>query len=221
MVEKIPPPFEIRNLTVCRGKRTIVENFSLSIESGAVVMLTGRNGAGKSTLLQAVAGLLPVRSGAVFINGQDVSNVPCHLRLQSLITTLLQGNQIFPNMSVKEHFQIVDPNFSGWAQNGNDQNFGDADAILLKTFEDKWGTKAKFLSGGEKALLAFAVALVNPSQVLLLDEPVAGIDNSKAPVLAKSIKNFIQSRGGIALVVEQDLEPWHQIVKRSVTLNEL
>jgi branched-chain amino acid transport system ATP-binding protein len=212
------PFFEAKNCTVTRGKRVIIDDFSFSLSQGEITMLTGRNGSGKSTLLQAISGLLPLDNGSLYIKGQQISEIPSHVRLKNHITLLLQGNQIFPDMKVQEHFDIAVSNHEGYNTFNKMKDSKDTVDPILNMLNGKENQKAKLLSGGEKAILALGMVLLRPAPVMLFDEPVAGIAASKAPVIINAIKSVVELFGSAALVVEHDLETWNSFIKNCIKI---
>jgi ABC-type branched-subunit amino acid transport system ATPase component len=162
------PVLQIEDLTVRVGIRRVLERFTLDLFAGDCVCLTGPNGSGKSTLLNAIAGLEPARvvSGAIRFRGHDLSPLAAHERASLGITYLRQRGNVFLNLSVGENLRVAlgaegpdhwKRQFPTWAQ------------------QMPLNRKASLLSGGQQQRLAWAMAALCPSSLLLADEPEAGM----------------------------------------------
>ncbi|MGH6881153.1 urea ABC transporter ATP-binding subunit UrtE [Hypericibacter sp.] len=174
---------------------------SLAAEEGKVTCVLGRNGVGKSSLLRAIAGLQPIRSGSIQLDGAEIARLPAADRARSGIAIVPQGREIFPLLTVEENLRVGFACLPRAARTLPDEIF-ELFPALLTMLKRRGGD----LSGGQQQQLAIARALVMRPRVLLLDEPTEGIQ----PSIIKDIERVIallRSRGGMAIVlVEQYLD---------------
>jgi urea transport system ATP-binding protein len=192
---------ELRDVHVAYGRTQVVFGVSLEVADGSLVCLMGRNGVGKTTLLNAAMGLLPVRSGSVLLDGEDLGRLGTHARARAGIGYVPQGHQVFPHLTARENLRVVFER----------DRRGDAGAIdeALDVFPALRGLldrPAGLLSGGQAKQLAIARALVNRPRLLLLDEPTEGIQPSIIHEIEDAIAGLHRSTGISILLVEQYVE---------------
>jgi len=164
---------------------------------GEVTALLGRNGVGKTTLLKCLTGLLPIRSGRILLDGQDISNLAPHRRARLGLGYVPQGREIFPRLSVEENLRIA------MAASGNDGAIPDwvFDTFpIIKTFLRRRGGD---LSGGQQQQLAIARALVTKPRLLILDEPTEGIQPNVIQMIEQVIAGLAERKEMAILLVEQ------------------
>ena len=186
------------------GGSHVLRDVSIEVSTGACMVLLGRNGVGKTTLLRCLMGLLPVRSGEIVFDGQDLSNASPQRRARAGLGYVPQGREIFPELTVSENLSIGE--MTGEARErrgaGNAAAFSRAD--VLNTFPVLGSMDSRLagnLSGGQQQQLAIGRALLTRPSLLILDEPTEGIQ----PSIVKEIEQVIQSlKGRLAiLLVEQ------------------
>jgi urea transport system ATP-binding protein len=196
---------ELQNLNVYYGESHILRNVSFAVEAGAVVCLMGRNGVGKTTTLKGIMGLLPVRSGQVKLDGNDITKEATDRRVKRGLAYVPQGREIIPHLTVRENLQL-----GFWARpasrNGSSGKtaFDEVYALfpkLTQILERPGGV----LSGGEQQQLAIARALLSDPKVLLLDEPTEGIQPSIVDQIEDVIIGFKNTRRFAIVLVEQGL----------------
>jgi urea transport system ATP-binding protein len=192
---------EIDDVHVAYGRTEVVYGVSLEVPDGSLVCLMGRNGVGKTTLLNAVMGLLPVRSGAVRLDGRDLAGLAPYERARAGIGYVPQGHQVFPHLTVHENLRVVHER----------SRTGDATAIddALDVFPALRGLldrPAGLLSGGQAQQLAIARALVPRPGLLVLDEPTEGIQPSIILEIEDAITALHRGSGTSILLVEQYVE---------------
>jgi branched-chain amino acid transport system ATP-binding protein len=192
----------------------IVNGVSMRLESGEIVAVLGPNGAGKSTLLKSVAGLVPISSGRILCDGQDLSSCPVHERVRRGIAYVPQLDNVFAAMSVADNLKVS-------AQLLPAQRRRSALAAMSDLFPDLSRQRAMLagrLSGGQRQMLAVARALIISPRALLLDEPSAGLSPKAVGELFAKLKE-IGSFVGI-LVVEQNVRAAFSIADRAYVLVE-
>jgi urea transport system ATP-binding protein len=187
----------IEGLNQFYGGSHVLRDISLEVPMGEVTALLGRNGVGKTTLLKCLTGLLPIRSGRILLDGQDISNLAPHRRARLGLGYVPQGREIFPSLSVEENLRIA------MAASGNDGAIPDwvfETFPIVKTFLKRRGGD---LSGGQQQQLAIARALVPKPRLLILDEPTEGIQPNVIQMIEQVIAGLAERKEMAILLVEQ------------------
>jgi branched-chain amino acid transport system ATP-binding protein len=152
-----------------------------------VVCLVGRNGAGKTTTIESIMGLLPLRSGTITLQGQDITRLPPHERAGLGIGYAPEGSAIFPDLTVTENLQI-----SAWLAEAKgraaDQDMDTSIARLFPEMRAFMQRRGLYLSGGQKKMVAIARAMALAPSVLLLDEAFEGL----APVVVNRFAEVVK-----------------------------
>ena len=189
---------KISNLNVSYGDSRVIHDVSFEVNDNAAVAIVGRNGMGKSTLLKSLIGMVPVASGSISLNGNELAGLPSFRRVQAGMAYVPQGRMIFPLLSVEENI------LSGLETNRYD---GVPDFIyeFFPVLKEMAARKAGNLSGGQQQQLAIARALVSKPSVLVLDEPTEGIQPSIIKEIAQSLNRLRKELGIAVLVSEQVL----------------
>lgn len=161
---------DIENLTVKYGEKTVLENFSLSINAGERVAILGESGYGKTTLLKAIAGIIDIEDGNIKIDDESIVDVKAQDRE---VVILFQDLRLFPHLNVRKN--IAFPlEIKGKSQAEVDEKVKDMlEKVKLSGYEDR---KIRELSGGQMQRIALARALASEPRVLLLDEPFSSLD---------------------------------------------
>ena len=207
---------EVKDLRVQYGKIEAIKGISFTVEQGEIVTLIGANGAGKTTTLKTISGLRAVASGSITYNGEDISKVPAHERVNLGISQAPEGRGIFPGMTVLENLEI------GKYSRKDRKNEMDEDLEkvyhLFPRLKERVSQAGGTLSGGEQQMLAIGRALMARPDVLLLDEPSMGL----APMMIQNIFNIITSinkeLGTTILLVEQNAQQALQRAHRAYVL---
>jgi branched-chain amino acid transport system ATP-binding protein len=194
---------EIKDLKVHYGKIEAIKGISFSVDEGEIVTLIGANGAGKTTTLKTISGLRKVSSGSIYFDGEDISQLSAHARVERGISQSPEGRGIFPGMSVKENLEIGKfhrPERKSEMSEDLDRVFE-----LFPRLKERLNQAGGTLSGGEQQMLAIGRALMARPKVLLLDEPSMGL----APQMVANIFRIIteiNKQGVTILLVEQNAQ---------------
>ena len=205
------PVLTAKDLHAGYGLQPVLSGITITVERGERVLLVGPNGSGKSTLLKALTGLIPLFGGQIALNGKPITQLPTDRRIRSGIGYLMQTRNIFVSLTVDENLRLVDQH-SG-------RNRRDWILTIFPFLGERIRQRAGLLSGGERQGLALAMVLMGRIDVLLMDEPTAGL----APIAAASILEGVDRAQGeenfCLLIVEHNIRavaPW---VSRAVIMN--
>ena len=206
---------EIKDLRVFYGKIEAIKGISVTVNQGEIVSLIGANGAGKTTTLKTISGLRPVGGGAILFDGQDISKMPAHKRVELGISQAPEGRGIFPGMTVLENLEIG----KYFRKNRDAEMAEDLERVytLFPRLKERIKQAGGTLSGGEQQMLAIGRALMARPKVLLLDEPSMGL----APMMIQNIFNIIteiNKQGVTILLVEQNAQQALQRADRAYVL---
>jgi urea transport system ATP-binding protein len=187
----------VRGVNQYYGGSHTLRGIDLEVPAGACTAVLGRNGVGKTTLLRCLMGELPLRSGAVILDGEDVTALPAYDRARRGLGYVPQGREIFSRLTVAENLDVGE----AAARDGEVAPRGELEELfpILRTMQKRRGGD---LSGGQQQQLAIARALVARPRLLLLDEPTEGIQ----PSIVKDIERVLRvllERGMTILLVEQ------------------
>ncbi len=191
------PLLEVASLSAGYGRSQVLFDMSFSVPAKGAVAVLGRNGAGKTTLLKTLAGEIRPMSGAIRLDGRDVTADPPERRARGGIGHVPQEHGIFARMTVRENLLLG---------GGGAPSKGDIDEML--DFFPKLGARlsqtAATLSGGERKMLAISRALLGRPRVLMLDEPTEGV---WIGVIEEIAERLIELSGRMAVIlVEQHIE---------------
>jgi thiamine transport system ATP-binding protein len=193
----------------------VLDGVSLSIEAGGIVALLGPSGTGKSTLLRAIAGIIAPDSGRVLVHGVDVTELPTHRRGVGMV---FQDNQLFPHLSVLENVAFG-PKMAGAARSERTERAARwLRRVGLAGFEDR---RVVDLSGGEAKRVALARTLAADPAVVLLDEPLTGLDRELHDRLALDLATLLRDTHVTTLLVTHDHDEAATIADRTVQLADL
>jgi branched-chain amino acid transport system ATP-binding protein len=189
----------LENLTVARGGRPVVRDVSLRIDPGEVTALLGPNGAGKSSLVLAVSGVLRPESGAVNLNGSDLSHRRPEKIRSAGVAVVPEGRRLLSELTVEDNLRVATYSLP---RGEADTGMGYA-LEMFPELKPRLGTRSRSLSGGEQQMLVLAQALVSKPKFILIDELSLGL----APVVVKrlipTIEKLATEEGIGVLLIEQ------------------
>ena len=175
----------VENIFAGYGKLQILNGVTLTAKPREITVIVGPNGSGKSTLLKTIAGLTTVYEGTVKHNGQEITGLASHKIARSGIAFLPQTDNVFTNLTITENLRLA-----GYTINQNDYRTRLKRIFqLFPQLSAYTNTKAFSLSGGERQMLAMALALIREPNVMMFDEPTANL----APKIATQVLNLISS----------------------------
>jgi thiamine transport system ATP-binding protein len=209
------PGLELSAVTVSFDGNVVLDRVSLSVGPGDVVALLGPSGSGKSTLLRAVAGIIPPDSGRILVHGVDVTELPTHRRGVGMV---FQDNQLFPHMSVLDNVAFG-PKMAGVPRSERAERASRwLRRVGLAGFDQRRVTD---LSGGEAKRVALARTLAAEPSIVLLDEPLTGLDRELHDRLAVDLAEVLHEAEATALLVTHDHDEAGTIADRTVQLADL
>lgn len=190
---------ELREISAGYGPVQVLRDLSLTVAPGEILCLLGRNGAGKTTTMKAAMGLLPLISGSVWLDGQQISTLPPHRVPQAGLGYVPQGRRLFTGLSVAQNLEI------GLRARGSGRHVQDEVLTLFPRLRERLSQRAETLSGGEQQMLAMARALCIEPKALLLDEPTEGLQPSMIDAIRQVIAR-LREAGVAILLVEQRVD---------------
>jgi branched-chain amino acid transport system ATP-binding protein len=202
-----------RDLDVAYDGVQVLFGVDFDVDAGEVVALVGTNGAGKSTLLNAIAGITPLSTGAVFLDGFDVTHMPADEKAARGIVMMPGGKAVFPTMSAEDNLKA-----SLWLRPGTVTEHA---ALLDQVYElfpvlrERRDALAGNLSGGEQQMLGIAQAVLMQPRLLLIDELSLGL----APAVVEQLLDTVRAlaeRGMTVVLVEQSINVALTIAERAV-----
>lgn len=217
------PAIEVQNVTVIYNEGTpneviALDNVSLNIAKGQIVIVTGGNGSGKSTLLKAIAGTIPIKSGKILIHGKDVTNWTAHRRAKEI--GFVHQDPILgtcPNLTVHENFQL---STSGpwwmpipYRLSLSEEQLESIGRTSLSLAE-KAATPVTMLSGGQRQAIALCLAFSSKHSILLLDEFTSALDEKTEEKVLSFALTESKRINSTVLIIMHDLEKAKALVVR-------
>ncbi|WP_064092189.1 ABC transporter ATP-binding protein [Rossellomorea aquimaris] len=198
---------ETKNLTITFGGHTAVDDVTFSVPEKKFKSIIGPNGAGKTTLFNLLSGQLKPSSGEVFLKGKNITKLSPTKRARLGIGRSFQMTNVFPHLTVLENVRLAVQSKRGirYVMHKNIQTFGsvlkEAEELLnLVMLSTKGNSLAVNLAHGEKRKLEIAMLLALDTEILLLDEPTAGMSLEEVPAILEVIRN-IKSQGDKTIVL--------------------
>jgi branched-chain amino acid transport system ATP-binding protein len=191
----------------------IVKSVSFSVDYGEAVCILGPNGAGKSTMIKAIAGLVPILAGSVHLGKKTVAGLPPHALVRQGLGFVPQTDNIFTRLTILENLQIA----AQLLPASDRQSRIDAMLDMFPDLGGRPGELAGALSGGQRQMLAAARALLTEPEVLVLDEPSAGLSPKLVGQVFETLRQI--SDAGVTLVlVEQNVRAALALTGRALVL---
>ena len=210
------PKIETRGLIKEYGKRRVVNKVDIHVKAGEIVGLLGPNGAGKTTTFYMVVGLVPATEGRVFLNDDDLTNLPMYRRARFGIGYLPQEASVFRKMTVEQNIRAIAETMPFNKAQREDCVEQHLDELGLTHLAEQ---KAYTLSGGERRRLEISRALVTNPKFLLMDEPFSGVD----PISVNEVQKIIvqlKEKGIGVLITDHNVRETLAIVDRAYLLHE-
>jgi branched-chain amino acid transport system ATP-binding protein len=192
----------------------ILNDCSLVANKGELIGIIGPNGAGKSTLLKAIFGQVNVRSGKIWLNGEDITGLKANKLVSKGVAFVPQSNNVFPSLTIEENLQM------GVFQ--TPKRFNERFEFVTGLFPElgkRRSQKAGSLSGGERQMVAMGRALMIDPSVLLLDEPSAGLSPVRQDETFLRVRE-VNKAGVTVIMVEQNARRCLQICDRAYVLDQ-
>jgi len=204
------------------GGRMVVQDVSLSVNSGEVVGLLGPNGAGKTTSFYMIVGLVAADAGRIEIDGNSISSMPIHQRARKGLSYLPQDASVFRRLTVEENIRAVlelqfDENGQRFTKAVIEEQLNDLlDELQIGHIRSN---NALSLSGGERRRVEISRALATRPRFILLDEPFAGVDPI-AVIEIQRIVRFLKSRGIGVLITDHNVRETLGICDRAYIISD-
>ena len=206
---------DLVDIDVAFDETVVLRRATLHVAAGQVVALLGPSGSGKSTLLRVIAGIVAPDRGTVHIDGRDVTTTPTHRRGVGMV---FQDNQLFPHRSTLDNVAF------GLKMAGVDRATRHRHAAdwLTRVGLDGFGSrKVTDLSGGEAKRVALARTLAPEPTVVLLDEPLTGLDRALHDQLITELDDILHATSATAVLVTHDVAEAEAIADRTVRVDEI
>jgi lipopolysaccharide export system ATP-binding protein len=212
----VPSKIETRQLVREYGKRRVVDGVDINVGAGEIVGLLGPNGAGKTTTFYMIVGLIAATAGRVFLDGDDLTDLPMYLRARLGIGYLPQEASIFRKMTVEQNIRAIAETLP---LSKAEREASVEEHLTELGLQHLAHQKAYTLSGGERRRLEISRALVTRPKFLLMDEPFSGVD----PISVSEVQKIIvqlKERGIGVLITDHNVRETLSIVDRAYLLHD-
>jgi thiamine transport system ATP-binding protein len=207
-----PAILSARGICIAFGPRTVLDDVSLDVAEGEIVALLGPSGSGKSTLLRIITGLLRADRGTVELDGRSIDDLPTHRRNIGLV---FQDEQLFPHRTVAQNIEFG-LRMQRRPRTDRTRRVAELLAVVgLPGFEDRRVTD---LSGGEAKRIALARTLAPAPRIVLLDEPLTGLDRELHDQLTVELARLLRETHTTAVLVTHDRDEAAAIADRVVRM---
>ncbi len=221
MTSPATPALEVRDLSLRIGGATILEDVNLEVAAGSFIGVIGPNGAGKTTLFNLVSGIATPTTGTVHLNGRDVTSLSVPRRARAGLGRTFQTSSLFPKLSVLENVRMASQVGLGgslslvhFPRRDDEATSRAAERLREVGLGDKLDVVAGGLSHGDKRKLEIAVLRATDADVVLLDEPMAGVGSGDVAGLSETIRAMHRERGCTVLMVEHHMEVLMGLVEK-------
>ena len=201
---------EVHDITVKHGGLVALDEVSLTADAGAIVGLIGPNGAGKTTFIDTLTGFTPAHRGRVSFAGTDITSASPHARSRAGLVRTFQSLELFDDLSVRDNLLVAAHTPTLWStltdalwpkSHDSSETRRVLELLDLGDVADRLPTE---LSNGQRHIVALGRAIVSSPQLVLLDEPAAGLDPSETAALAELLRR-LPAAGTTVLVVDHDM----------------
>lgn len=218
----------LRTEKICKyfGGLKAVDEVDFVLKKGQLKSIIGPNGAGKTTLFNLIAGAYLPTKGKVFLKDKDISRLALNKVSRLGVVKTYQINHIFPNLTVFENIRIAaqvrKTSFNIWKQAASYKEINEVAEEILTQVEltEKRSQPASTLSHGERRYLEIGIALATKPEILLLDEPTAGMSCAETNQCAEMIQNLNRNLGLSIVLVEHDMSVVMSISEEILVMNE-
>jgi branched-chain amino acid transport system ATP-binding protein len=216
----------VRDLSLNIGGAKILDGITLDVPKNETLGIIGPNGAGKTSLFNLLSGIRKPSRGSIVVGGQDVTHLDTHQRAQAGISRTFQTSSVFVNLTCLENVRIA-----AQAANGKSMNLTKNAYKFPEVLEAAYDALAKVglslralqiagsLSHGDKRRLEIAIVLASKSEIVLLDEPMAGMSVENVPELVEIIRSLATEHKKTVLIVEHHMEVILGLADRIAVLN--
>lgn len=208
--------FIAENVQVSYGKSKVINGLSLHVKEGSRTAILGRNGVGKTTFLKSAIGILPISSGTLRFNGENITKMKTFKRSEAGLGYVPQGREIIPMLTVKENLELGALGHKGIRIDSRMEWVLEYFPALKVHMSRNGGV----LSGGLQQQLALARCLMGKPRMMLLDEPTEGIQPNVVIEIADTLKKIAVETGITIAVVEQNLKFARRLADNYVILQK-
>lgn len=191
---------EIKDLNAGYGKLQVLFDVNINIEKNKLTAIVGPNGSGKSTLLKTIFGLTNIYSGKILFEGKDVTNIKPHIAARMGIAYLPQVDNVFTELTIEENLRMAAYTLDNKVAKERIKEVLDLFPILQK----KYKSKALYMSGGERQMLAIGMNLIRRPKLMLFDEPTGNLSPLLASEILNTIVKLVRELGITVILVEQN-----------------
>lgn len=205
----------INNLDVTLGVLQILQDVSLHVDEGELVVVVGANGTGKSTLLRSISGMNPIAGGEILFCGEKITGLPSSLIARKGLCMVPEGRQLFPELSARDNLLIgAYPYRKDKARVQKNLDFAYQMFPAIRKYEDRM---ANTFSGGEQQMISIARGLMSEPKLMMIDEMSLGLAPMIIADLFKVIKR-LNAQGISILLVEQNARQALRIADRAYVM---
>ena len=220
------PVLKIENLGHSYGKFKVIEDISMTVPKGELTALIGPNGAGKTTFYNVVSGRFPPSKGKIFFKGRNITGMPAHKLVPLGLLRSFQITNIFPDLTVLENVLVplllhYKKGYSLWHSLKKEKAlYSKAEEVLEKIgILGEAKRPAHELAYGDKRLVEMAIVLARDPELVLLDEPTAGMNPEETERMISLIKELAERFGTTFFLTEHDMNVVFSIAKRIFVLH--
>lgn len=214
------PVLEVRNVYVTRSNSLVIENANFIVQQGDYVGVVGPNGGGKTTLLLTILGLLPRQRGDIHLFGEDIGSFSSWEKVAYLSQDVINFNTSFP-LSVKELVSLGRVNRNNIGRTLKQEDFEAVEhALDFMGISDIADRRIGQLSGGQKQRVFVAKAVVRNPEIILLDEPVVGVDANTQERFYKKLSTLNTEKGITIMMVTHDLTAVFRQMSQIICVNK-